>query len=116
MKLVELNLFVWILYCSWDHYIGDEDGEKIEKNVLPKFYCFSDPATIGHRWTRWLTSFELYADGKGLIISKETTAATKQRRRAMLLQAGPDVQEIFTTLTETGDATNYASAVEALNA
>ena len=21
MKLVELNLFVWILYCSWDHYI-----------------------------------------------------------------------------------------------
>ena len=20
MKLVELNLFVWILYCSWDHY------------------------------------------------------------------------------------------------
>ena len=20
MKLFELNLFVWILYCSWDHY------------------------------------------------------------------------------------------------
>jgi len=35
----------------------------------------------------------------------------------MLLHlAGPDVQEIFTTLTETGDATNYTSAVEALNA
>ena len=35
----------------------------------------------------------------------------------MLLHlAGPDVREIFTTLTETGDATNYASAVEALNA
>ena len=26
------------------------------------------------------------------------------------------MQEIFTTLTENGDATNYASAVEALNA
>ena len=51
MKLVELNLFVWILCCSWDHYIGDED-KKIEKNVLPKFNCFSDPATIGPRWTR----------------------------------------------------------------
>ena len=89
----------------------------MEMNVLPKFDCFSDPATIGPRWTRWLTSFELYADGKGLIISEGTTAATKQRRRAMLLHlAGPDVQEIFTTLTETGDATNYASAVEALNA
>ena len=34
----------------------------------------------------------------------------------LLYLAGPDVQEIFTTLTETGDATNYASAVEALNA
>ena len=89
----------------------------MEKNALPKFDCFSDPATIGPRWTRWLTSFELYADGKGLIISEGTTAATKQRRRATLLHlAGPDVQEIFTTLTETGDATNYASAVEALNA
>ena len=54
---------------------------------------------------------------EGLIISEGTTAETKQRRRAMLLHlAGPDVQEIFTTLTETGDATNYASAVEALNA
>ena len=53
---------------------------------------------------------------EGLIISEGTTAETKQRRRAMLLHlAGPDVQEIFTTLTETGDATNYASAVEALN-
>ena len=42
---------------------------------------------------------------------------TKQRGRAILLNlAGPDVQEIFTTLTETGDATNYASAVEAVNA
>ena len=89
----------------------------MEKNVLPKFDCFSHPATIGPRWKRWLTSFELYADGKGLIISEGTTAATKQRRRAMLLHlAGPDVQEIFTTLTETGDAANYASAVEALNA
>ena len=34
----------------------------------------------------------------------------------LLLLAGPDVQEIFTTLTDTGDATNYASAVETLNA
>ena len=75
----------------------------MEKNVLPKFDCFSDPVTIGPQWKRWLTSFELYANGKGLIISEGTTAVTKQRRRAMLLHlAGPDVQEMFTTLTETG--------------
>ena len=89
----------------------------MEKNVLPRFDCFSDPATIGPRWTRWLNSFELYADGKGLIVGETTAAATKQRRRALLLHlAGPDVQEKFTTLTETGDATDYNRAVEALNA
>ena len=44
MTLFELNLFVWIIYCCWDHYIGDED-KKMEKKVLPKFDCFSDPAT-----------------------------------------------------------------------
>ena len=86
----------------------------MEKNMLPKFDCFSDPATIVPRQT----SFEMYANVKGLIINEETTASTKQRRRAMLLHlAGrPDVQEIFTTLTETGDAANYATADEALNA
>ena len=36
---------------------------------MQKFDCFSHPATIGPRWKRWLTSFELYADGKGLIIT-----------------------------------------------
>ena len=85
--------------------------------MLPNFDCFSDPATIGPRWTRWLNSFELYADGKGLIINETTTATTKQRRRAMLLHlAGPDVQEIFTTLTDTGNATDYARAVDVLKA
>ena len=35
----------------------------------------------------------------------------------MLLHlAGPDVQEIFTTLTDTGNATDYARAVDVLNA
>ena len=85
--------------------------------MLPRFDCFTDPATIGLRWTRWLNSFELYADGKGLIVGEATTAATKQRRRAMLLHlAGPDLREIFTTLPDTGEATDYTRAVEALNA
>ena len=35
----------------------------------------------------------------------------------MLLHlAGPDLQEIFTTLPDTGEATDYTRAVEALNA
>ena len=85
-------------------------------NAIPKFDCHSDPATLGPRWKRWLTSFELFADGKGLIITETTNANTRQRRRAMLLHlAGPDVQEIFSTLADTGEATDYAAAVTALN-
>ena len=68
MKLVELNLFVWLLIT-----LG------ITKLATRRFDCFSDPGTIGPQWKRWLTSFELYANGKGLIISEGTTAATKQR-------------------------------------
>ena len=85
-------------------------------NVIPKFDCHSDPATLGPRWTRWLTSFELFADGKGLIITEDANTTTRQRRRAMLLHlAGPDVQEIFSTLPDTGEATDYAATVTALN-
>ena len=86
-------------------------------NAIPKFDCHSpDPATLGPRWKRWLTSFELFANCKGLIITEGTNAATKQRRRAMLLHfAGPDVQEIFSTLAETSEGTDYAAAVTALN-
>ena len=90
--------------------------EKGASNAIPKFDCHSDPATLGPRWKRWLTSFELFADGKGLIITETTNANTRQQRRAMLLHlAGPDVQEIFSTLADTGEATDYAAAVTALN-
>ena len=85
-------------------------------NVIHKFDCHSDPATLGPCWTRWLTSFELFVYGKGLIVTEATNATTRQQRRAMLLHfAGPDVQEIFSTLADTGKATNYAAAITALN-
>jgi len=85
-------------------------------NAIPKLDCLSDPATLGPRSTRWLTSFELFADGKGHIITETTTATMRHRRRAMLLHlAGPDIQEIFSTLADTVEATDYAAAVTALN-
>ena len=81
-------------------------------SAIPKFDCHSDPATLGPRWTHWLTSFELFVDGKGLIVTEATNATTRQRRRAMLLHfAGPDVQEILTTLADTGEASDYASSI-----
>jgi predicted component of type VI protein secretion system len=40
----------------------------------------------------------------------------KQQRRALLLHlAGPDVQEVFTTLLDTGGPNDYSKAVNALN-
>ena len=69
----------------------------MEKNVIGKFDCHGDASTLGTRWTRWLKSFELFADAQGLIISTDSDT-NKHRRRAQLLHyAGPDVQDIFYT-------------------
>ena len=95
-------------------------------NNVPKFEAFGEPSTLGPRWTRWLSGFELFADGKGLIIEHLLDTATveavqrqhtiRQRRRALMLHsAGADVQDIFLTLTETGDRREYDVAVTALN-
>ena len=58
------------------HDIGDEDkyGARclLAKIALQKFDCHWDPATLGPRWTRSLTSFELFEHGKGLIIAEAT--------------------------------------------
>ena len=83
---------------------------------MPKFDCFGPSATMGPRWTRWLASFELFADGKGLILTEDVTAKITQRRRALMLHhAGQDVQDVFDTLPDTGDKTNYEAATTALN-
>ena len=52
---------------------------------------------------------------KGLIINEEN-ANNKQRRRALLLHlTGPDVQDIFSALPDTGYVKDYKKAVETLN-
>ncbi|CAL1586203.1 unnamed protein product [Knipowitschia caucasica] len=87
-----------------------------DKSSVPKFDCYKEPATLGPRWTRWLTAFELFADGKGLILDARVTDNTKIRRRALLLHhAGTDVQDIFSTLDDTGGSSDYDKAVKALN-
>ena len=51
------------------------------------------------------------------MIINEENANNKQRRRSLLLHlAGPDVQDIFSTLPDTGDPKDYKKAVKALNA
>lgn len=49
------------------------------KSVISNYDCFSDLAMLGPRWTRWPIPFELYADGKGLIVNEDATDATLQR-------------------------------------
>ena len=54
---------------------------------------------------------------KGLIPPGDVDAVTKQRRRALHLHhAGTDVQDIFSTLADTGEPTDNVRAVAALNA
>jgi transposase InsO family protein len=105
-------------------------GEELSsgKTGIKPFACYTDPSTIGTRWTRWLTAFAFLADGKGLIVEdlraiNDDNAAfnraqniTRQRRRALLLHlAGPEVQDIFSTLENTGEANEYAPCITALN-
>lgn len=88
--------------------MAENDNASV-RGGIDKFDAVSPNA--GPRWKRWLFSFEIYADSKGLIKDNQ-----KQRRRALLLHtAGPDVQDIFLTLANTGEAQNYDSAVTALN-
>ena len=58
----------------------------------------------------------MFVDSQGILIAEESDK-NKQRRRAQLLHyAGPDVQDIFYTLENTGEVNDYAAAVNALNA
>ncbi|XP_064639559.1 uncharacterized protein K02A2.6-like [Lineus longissimus] len=79
---------------------------------LPNFASFdphTDPTAIGPRWERWLARFERLFVGIGL--------TDPTRKRALLLHyAGPDVDEIFDTLTETGDDDDYNTAKAKLTA
>ena len=81
--------------------------------VIWPFDVNSDPNSVGSEWKRWLRSFQLYADGKGLILVPDKD--DKIQRRALLLHcAGPDVQDIFDILPDTGGAKDYQKAEDAL--
>ena len=72
-----------------------------KRNHIKTFDCLGDQNRLGLRWKRWLTAFELFADGKGLIFIEDNV---NNRRRALMLHfAGPDVQDIFLALPNTED-------------
>ena len=88
---------------------------KIELGGFAPFDASSDPTSICQKWKRWLRGFQLYADGKGLILTEGEDDNKIQRRALLLHSAGPEVQDIFEVLPDTGGPKDYEKAEKALN-
>lgn len=73
------------------------------------FHVHDEPNTVAARWTKWLKRFEGAMTGFNI--------SDYKRKKALLLHfAGEDVQDIFETLTDTGDEKDYQKATTALTA
>ncbi|XP_021351252.1 uncharacterized protein K02A2.6-like [Mizuhopecten yessoensis] len=79
----------------------------MEIGGIPNFDCHGDSSAISQRWRKWKRAFELFVVGKGI------TDLT-QKRALLLHCAGMRVQEIFDTLADTGEDTDYDKAVQKL--
>ena len=64
--------------------------------VFANFPVSSEPSTVSARWSKWINRFE------NLIVALDITD-TKRKRALLLHYAGEEVDEIFDTLTDTGD-------------
>ena len=74
---------------------------------MPPFDPIGDPTSLSQRWTTWKKRFETY------LIALNITD-DKQKRALLLYQSGQQTQEIFETLTETGE--DYKTALAKLDA
>ncbi len=63
---------------------------------VPTFDPHGDPTSVHLRWKKWIRSFETYSAAAGC-------TDKKQKRQLLLHSAGPEVQDIFETLVNTGD-------------
>jgi hypothetical protein len=63
---------------------------------LPPFDTSGDITSLHQRWERWRDQFLIYTVAAGV-------ANAAQKRALLLHMAGPDVQEIVTTLPDVGD-------------
>ena len=77
-----------------------------EITSIPPFDPFEQTGSVGPRWDRWKTRLQYYIDARGITVDN--------RKRVLLLHlAGPAVQDIFATLSDTG--TSYMEVLTALN-
>ena len=70
------------------------------------FNVHEDRSSLGQRWNRWISQFELYVLASGV-------SDDAQKRALLLHMSGPDVQDIFNTLSDSTGT--YDSAKKALN-
>ena len=73
---------------------------------LAAFHPHDDQNSVAQRWDKWIQSFELFSIATG---HKDD----KQKRHLFLHTAETEVQDIFFTLTATGD--DYKTAKEKLD-
>jgi hypothetical protein len=79
---------------------------QIDLPPLLPFNPLNDQSSFSQHWKTWVKQFETY------ILATNITDDT-QKRAMLLYQAGPDTQDIFETLQETGE--DYAMARTKLN-
>ena len=76
---------------------------------IKQFDPYSDPSSIASQWKEWLQRF------KRCVVAFDIK--DKARKRALLLYlAGPKVETIFATLSDTGNHDDYDTAEEKLTA
>ena len=73
--------------------------------AIPPF-SVSETSSLAQCWGKWTKSLDYYIRASGI-------SDQKQKRAILLHLAGPDVQEIFETLPDTGE--DYKTALEKLN-
>ena len=76
--------------------------------LLP-FDPFTDPSSVGQRWTSWLHRFETY------LLATDITDA-KRKRELLLHQVGQQTHNIFDTLPDHGAEDDYKTAVDTQSA
>ena len=73
---------------------------------IEAFDVNADPNTTSQRWKRWVSSIELF-------IAASAVTCNTQKRALLLHCDGPNVQDIFVTLSNTGS--EYAIVLSKLN-
>ena len=80
---------------------------KLDLAPLPSFDPHSDQSNLAARWKTWIKRFHTFI--KAANISNKT-----QQRALLLYQAGPEVQDIFETLADTGRDDDLDAAIKSL--